>query len=360
MRAMTASLLIGLIFSAQSNIYSQTRSDFVSDASHIVGTYQPLVTDHSPAAMAKAANQFLASLDGSQRKKATGPLTGEIRREWTNLPARANADGIRMGELKPRQVKAACHMMATVLSQQGYNKVVHIMLADDQLLSKGRPRPGFGTENFSLVVFGNPDASDSWALQIDGHHVGLNVSIDGKQMTLSPSFIGTQPDAFQIGTTRFRPFAGESDLGYQLAASLDFDQLQTAIVSDRRGRIQTGPGNDGKIPKPNGVPCSTFTQSQRKLLLDLVAQWVNDLPKSQAAKRMSELEKEIDNMRFAWSGEKVKSKGIKTDISYVLQGPSIIIEYACQDLGGNPLDHLHSVYRNPKNEYGGQLKAKQE
>ena len=30
----------------------------------------------------------------------------------------------------------------------------------------------------------------------------------------------------------------------------------------------------------------------------------------------------------------------------------MIIEYACQDLGGRPLNHLHSMYRNPENEYG--------
>ena len=35
--------------------------------------------------------------------------------------------------------------------------------------------------------------------------------------------------------------------------------------------------------------------------------------------------------------------------------PSLIIEYACQDLGGNPLDHLHTMYRDPTNEYGRQL-----
>ena len=56
-------------------------------------------------------------------------------------------------------------------------------------------------------------------------------------------------------------------------------------------------------------------------------------------------------MRFAWNGATQKG----SDISYSIQSPSLIIEYACQSLGGDPLQHIHTIYRNPKNEYGGQL-----
>ena len=36
--------------------------------------------------------------------------------------------------------------------------------------------------------------------------------------------------------------------------------------------------------------------------------------------------------------------------------PSLLIEFAYQDLGGNPLNHIHTQYRNPKNDYGSSLK----
>ena len=57
-------------------------------------------------------------------------------------------------------------------------------------------------------------------------------------------------------------------------------------------------------------------------------------------------------MRFLWNGELEEG----SDISYRIQSPSLVIEYACQDLGGDPQQHLHTMYRDPKNEYGGQLK----
>ncbi len=69
---------------------------------------------------------------------------------------------------------------------------------------------------------------------------------------------------------------------------------------------------------------------------------------------MSQLEKEIDQMSFAWNGPQAPG----SDVSYYIQGPSLIIEYACQDLGGNPLQHHHTIYRDPTNEYGGQLQNK--
>lgn len=331
---------------------AQERKDFVSDASYIVGTYETQSSDHSAKSMAAAANKFLDSLSEEQKKKTLGKLNSEVRRQWTNLPARPDADGIRMGELKENQVKAACDLMASVLSKQGYDKMVQIMLADDQLLRGGRPRAGFGTENFSLVIFGTPSEKDDWGFQIDGHHVGVNLSMKADAVTMSPSFIGTQPSAFRIAGKMIKPFEMETNLGHKLVGSLNADQLQAAIVSDRRGRMMAGPGADGKKLKQTGVKCSTFTESQKKILQTLISQWVNDLPKAQAEKRMKQLVGEIDKMTFAWSGDKAPL----SDMSYVIQGPSLIIEYVCQDLGGDPLDHLHSVYRDPTNEYGGQMK----
>ncbi|MFK7820903.1 MAG: DUF3500 domain-containing protein, partial [Planctomycetaceae bacterium] len=118
---------------------------YVSKASEIVGTYKPANSDHSPKAMAAAAMTFAATLDDAGRAKLMSKLKTPKRREWTNLPARPDADGIRMGDLNEKQIKAACDFMATLFSPQGYQKVRNIMLADDQLLRNGKPRPGFGT-----------------------------------------------------------------------------------------------------------------------------------------------------------------------------------------------------------------------
>ncbi len=337
---------------AQVQSSSATRSDFVSDASFIVGTYSLSEAQHTPNAIVSAAKSFLNSLDDSQRQKCMDDLHSPKRREWTNLPARNDADGIRMSELNSAQLELACGLMASLFSEQGFNKMRDIMLGDDQLLVGGRPRPGFGTDNFSLVIFGEPSESEPWCFQLDGHHVGTNISMQGANLTMSPSFIGSQPQTFEIAGKRYRPFKNETDLAHELAMSLTDEQVRQAVLSPTRATIVTGPGNDGLVPKAHGISCSTFSDSQKKLLLSLIGQWVNDLPQSQASKRMKQLESEIEQMKFAWNG----SRDPKSDVSYSIQSPTLIIEYACQDLGGNPLDHLHSNYRDPTNEYGGQLK----
>ena len=347
MRTFICLALLTSTASAQDSLY-------VSAASRIVGTYKPKKSDHSPKSMAVAADAFLKSLSDGQRKKCLGQINSEVRRQWTNLPARADADGIRMGELNEAQVKAACDLMGALFSKQGYQKMRNIMLADDQLLPNGKPRQGFGTEYFSVVIFGEPSAKAPWGFQLDGHHIGVNVSVEGEKVAMSPSFIGTQPDAFKIATTQYRPLSTETDTAEKLVGALNDEQRKAAVLGPKRGRIDYGPGTDGKAGRPRGVKCSTFNDEQKKLLVTLISQWVNDLPEKQARLRMKQLEDEVDLMTFAWSGPTRP----KSDISYYITGPSLIIEYACQSLGGNPLAHLHTMYRNPKNEYGGQMKKR--
>ena len=105
------------------------------------------------------------------------------------------------------------------------------------------------------------------------------------------------------------------------------------------------------MPKAKGVSCATFDDPQKKLLLSLISEWVMLQPDRHAGPRMKQLRGEIDQMKFAWNGPSAD----RSDVSYTIQGPSLVIEFACQSLGGNPLDHLHTMYRDLNNEYAGQL-----
>ena len=326
-------------------------AEFVSAASKIVGTYAPEVKERTPAAVASAGLAFLDSLDEALRAQVMYELKDPERRAWTNLPARPDAGGVALGEFSEIQMKAFCQLLATALSQSGYDKMCHIMLADDQLLRNGNPRPGFGTEQFSIVIFGKPSEDQPWGLQLDGHHLGLNVSFAGSKMTISPSFIGTQPRAVKVDGTNFQPLLRETNEAHALVEALVDKQKKQAILAKKRGRIQTGPGRDGQVPQPVGVSCKTFDDVQKDLILTLISQWIEILPTEHADARMKQIESELDDTTFSWRGE--TSEG--SDISYSIQGPSVIIEYACQDLGGDPLNHIHTMYRDPTNEYGQQL-----
>lgn len=316
----------------------------------MLATYAPAEpAGRGAAELTAAARAFLESLDDDLRAETTFALDSAERSNWTNVPPGADEAGVRLGDLDEGQLKRACDLLAAVLSPQGYAKIRDILLADDRLLRDGQPRRGFGAENYWLVLFGTPAADGVWALQLDGHHIALNLAFHGERIELSPSFIGTQPSDYERAGERVVPLGRLVDAAFALAGSLSEEQRAQAVLSPRRGRMAAGAGRDGVVPEPVGLPCRDLDGDQRALLLALLGEYVADLPAPHAGRRLRELEAEVDAMVFSWHGPTANP----SDVSFRVQGPTVIVEYACQNLGGNPLDHLHSIYRNPRNEYGG-------
>jgi hypothetical protein len=320
-------------------------------ASEVFASMKPVETDHSPAAMVAAAEGLLAKLTPEQRKQVLLPLDDAERRKWTNVPPGADDGGLRLGDLNKEQLEAASAFLSTVMSKSGYEKSRHIMLADDLLLKSKKQaerRGGFGSANYWVAIFGTPSETEPWGVQWDGHHVAINLTIAGEKVTMSPSFIGTQPHRFMVGDEEIAPMAGETAGAYAFIDSLSEEQRKEAIQGAKRGAMLAGPGMDGKQPKLRGMSCKSLSPEQREKLMSLIALWVDDLPKAAAAARLKEIEGQLDQTVFAWNGP----YDLGSDMSYHLAGPGVIIEYSGQDLGGDPLDHLHSIYRDPGNEYG--------
>ena len=61
---------------------------------------------------------------------------------------------------------------------------------------------------------------------------------------------------------------------------------------------------------------------------------------------------------FAWSGSTTVQPGRNITAYYRIQGPHLVIEYAPQGLGGDPSNHIHTIYRDPTNDYGQGLTTK--
>jgi hypothetical protein len=109
-----------------------------------------------------------------------------------------------------------------------------------------------------------------------------------------------------------------------------------------------GPGRDGQTIQPEGIKGSALTVKQREMLLDLAGEWT-DIQKEVVAKaKMEEMKKNISETWFAWSGPTEKGAAAY----FRIQGPTVIIEYAPQRLGGDPTKHIHTIYRDPTNDYG--------
>jgi hypothetical protein len=298
-------------------------------------------------AVAKA-NAFLESLDGQKRGKALLEYDSAKKPSWSNLPVTMVArNGVSLGELTKAQRAAALDAIAAVLSKEGFQKVIDIMNADDQLV-QGNNRMRFGTDNYYLAIFGKPSATEPWMLQFGGHHLGMNVTIIGKDTVLTPTHTGAQPDAFTRDGKTVRPLGRENDLAFKLVNMLDAEQKREAVLGARPKNLVLGPGRDGKTIQPEGLKCAALKEDQRATLLDLIGAWVHILPDEAAASRMAGLKSKIDETYFAWYGPTTNGSAVY----YRIQGPTLLIEYAPQ--GGT--NHIHTIIRDPSNDYGKQLR----
>jgi len=63
----------------------------------------------------------------------------------------------------------------------------------------------------------------------------------------------------------------------------------------------------------------------------------------------------INDTWFAWSGPVTAATGGNIAAYYRIQGPHVVIEYAPQAMGGDPSLHVHTMYRDPTNDYGRAL-----
>ncbi len=316
----------------------------------------------SPPAVT-AAQAFLATLDSAQRAKATLPLNATTRTVWSNLPTgikmqvgATERNGLKFGSMNAAQQDAALALVAAVLSRDGYRKVVNIVNADQRLEETSAPTRAassairFGRNEFYLAVLGTPSATGRWMVQFGGHHLAINVTISGRDSVLTPTHTGAQPATYAMNGETIRPLGKENDKAFALMNALDAAQQKQALLGYDVRDLVLGPGEDGKTIQPEGVRVSTFNDTQRALLLELVGEWVNILNDTAAAAKMQDIRTNLPQTYFAWAGSTTNGK----EAYFRIQSPTVLIEYAPQ---GNPrnVDHIHTIYRDPTNEYGAKL-----
>ena len=321
-------------------------------------------TADATARAVAAAEAFLATLDSAQRVKANPDLNEKTRIVWSNLPTgmamqvgATERNGVKLGDMTPVQEKAALALVAATLSRDGFQKAMAIVDADEVLEKKTAPtRPAsqrmrFGRAEFYVGILGKPSTTDPWMIQFGGHHLAINVSLVGQQNVLTPTHTGTQPASYSLEGKTIRPLGDENDKAFALINALNPEQQKQAILSYEVRNIVLGPGADGKMIAPEGVRVSTFTPEQRTMLVDLTREWVGILGEEAAAAKMKEIESGLAETHFAWAGATTNGKGAY----FRIQGPTVFIEYAPQGSGDTNVDHIHTIFRDPTNDYAAKV-----
>ena len=318
----------------------------------------PRAPGNATLALVTAANSFLATLDDGQRASGTFGFQSPQRTGWSNLPTGIfERKGLKLGDLNTRQRDAAMALMAAALSRDGYRKITDIMNGDEVLKGAGGGATGgrqgsggivFGRDEYYIALLGAPSTTTPWLIQFGGHHLAINVTVVGAQSVMTPSLPATQPARFTLNGETIRPLGQENDKGFALVNALTPEQQKQAVLGYQVSDLVLGPGQDGRTISPEGMRASAMNARQRTMLLDLAHEWVGILNDGAAQAKMAEIEANLPQTYFAWSGP--TSNG--TAAYYRIQGPTVLIEYAPQR---GDVDHIHTIYRDPTNDYGARL-----
>lgn len=309
------------------------------------------------AQIVASAKAFLATLDETQRKSVRFEFDdAEQRARWSNLPTGIfQRRGLSFGALNAAQREAALKLLAAELSHDGYEKVLGIVEADEVLRkNEGGRGPAFGRDEFYVSFLGAPSEREPWMLQFGGHHLALNITMVGAQGVLTPSLTAVQPASYTVDGKTVRPLGREIDKAFALVSALDDAQRKQAVLGFQVRDLVLGPGQDGKTIQPEGIRASALNAAQREMLLDLAHEWIGILHDAAASEKLSEVRAQLDDTWFAWSGSLEAGKAAY----FRVQGPTLVIEYAPQRSGGETPQHIHTIYRDPTNDYGKKLLGK--
>ncbi len=354
--------------------------------------------------MAAAAHALIDGLDDGQRTKLQFDLGDSERETWFYTPV--DHGGLPLLEMSVRQQQLAHRLLACALSEAGYNTASVIMGLENVLDRREQWRVSFDRERgrdplqYFVSIFGDPDG-DAWAWQFGGHHVSINVSLVGGEVaSVSPLFLGANPaSAPLLGPHSLRPLEGAEDLARSLVVSLDDQQQGDAIVSTiappdilsgnlarvsdgaqspTLAQTMRGPYNDAMqafldefqtrleaqlgwnaslqesmvfSPSPVGLRAANLTASQQDGLKALLNVYVERLP-DQLAEQQQSLVSGVgfSSLHLAWAGP----TEVGAPHYYRLQNERVLIEY---DNVQNDANHVHTVWRDLHNDFGGDALA---
>lgn len=331
--------------------------------------------------MITAAWGVLNNMTPTQREEASFPLDDPERFDWDFIP-KYGRKGLRMRYMDDRLKMLTQQLVATGLSLEGYSKVVSIMAHENTLREINKPL-GFAAaefrhpENYFLSFFGTPNIEGTWGWRLVGHHVCLNYTIVGFAVAPTPILLGAEPA--RVGT--FDPLRDDEERGFELLNSLADDQRSSAIISKmapanfvtrvvQKLGLREVPGeHELGFPQyslsdaqrkaltwvrgaAKGLSGSDMNAKQKELLRAVIEGFVSRMPDHAANGHLAAVDGVgLEAFSFAWAGHGGPGKAHY----YRVQGPSFLVEFDNAQDDGN---HIHTVWRDPDNDFGQDLLAR--
>jgi len=315
-------------------------------------------TESAGMKMVAAGEKFLDSLTKEQKAKTVFDFNSKERTNWHFIPMqdakkRPTRKGLPLQEMTAEQRKAALALVEAGTSESGNKKAQTIMSLEAILrdLEKGGAMVR-NPEWYFFTLFGTPSKTGKWGWRVEGHHLSLNFVVDnGKVKAATPNFFGANPALVKTGKRKgLRTLPGAEDLARDLFKSLDEDQKAIAFQKKQFPEIKQGDADPG-VGEPKGIPAGKMTEKQRGILVKLLQSYTNRLPAEVGNEEMKQVKDAgIDKIHFAYAGGLEEGK----PHTYRVQGPTFVVEFLNEqpDSAGNAANHIHSVWRHLKGDFG--------
>eukprot|EP01136_Pigoraptor_vietnamica_P004220 Opistho-1_new@34336 len=302
-----------------------------------------------------AASLFLNTLSNEQKLATVFPFEGEERYQFHFVPMKR--EGITFNDLTVTQQQAARQLMMASMGVSGYEKSTAIMQLEEVLIELEKRAaddhyrdPG----NYHISIFGVPSPTTIWGWRFEGHHISFHFSYNKQQLVAgTPAFLGSNPAIVPNGPAKGKQvLADETATAWALLQSLNPEQTAKTIFAAQAPRdILSFNNRQALIHTDEGIPYAELTAAQQELLRQLINVYVNRFTRLFADDMLKEIQAAgLDKLRFAWAGDRVTGPGHPH--YYRVKGPTILIEY---DNTQNNANHVHSVLRDLKHDFGGDL-----
>ncbi|QAY59838.1 DUF3500 domain-containing protein [Microbacterium protaetiae] len=348
-------------------LYDEPFVGITTDGTLVPGLYPlPKRTEPNDERMVTAAYHFLATLDAPQRAAVNHAIDAPEWRAWSNPEFVIHRVGVRLEELSRDAADAALSLVAASLSPAGYERVREAMSLNGYLGELTDLTPLMNERSYWFSLFGTPSTTEPWGWQLFGHHVAVNCIVVGGRQVIAPVFLGAEP---ALSDGAHPPlFADREAQAIRLGESFTDAQRAKAVVyrsvldpAMPEGRVHpaderhvAGAFRDNRVVPYEGICVREFDDAQRRLLREIVDDFLLLLPDHQRALTMQLVGAHLGDTWVSWYGATDGSQPFYLRI----QSPVIIAEmdHHAGVWLSNRLParfHVHTTLRLPNgNDYG--------
>jgi len=256
--------------------------------------------------MAGAATGFWKSLTPEQQAKAHFDFKDEERLNWHFIPR--DRKGLPIKEMTADQRKLAVALLSTALSAKGLEKATTIMSIEQVLAEMEGPNRKMprDPELYYFSIFGTPDAKGVWGWRVEGHHVSVNITLaDGKAITATPAFLGSNPGEVKNGPRKgLRVLGNDEEMGRSIVKSLSDEQKAVAVFTKEAPKeLILVPKEKVRQLDPVGIAWAKLDAKQQEAVWTLIQEYANRLRGELAERDLGKIESAgKDKITFGWAG----------------------------------------------------------